>query len=77
MDSESLEQGRHRGGQPARNYLQRNDPDLTLSSLNIRNVASVNVQVYGHVSLRPSLLLPRCSDTPSKLDQQGMIAAGH
>ena len=75
--SQTAEQLSHRGIQSSRDHLQRDDADFALAQFNVRDVASVQVQMHGEVGLRPALLHPQRSDAPAKLNQERMSAAGH
>ncbi len=72
-----LQQLCHRGIQARRDDLQRDDADLSLAPLNVRDVSSVHVQVGCHVGLRPSLLFSQGLDPLSQPDQEGMTTGGH
>lgn len=75
--SESFEQLRHTRFQPPRDNLKRNEPGLSLSAFDVRDVAPIHVQRYGHISLSPAHRNPQGADALAYLYEQGMIFAGH
>ena len=74
---QALHQVCHRGIQAPSDNLQRDDADFSLAPLNVRDVASVHIQVGRHIGLRPSLLFSKSLDALSQFDQEGVAAGGH
>ena len=50
---------------------------LTLIAFDVRDVAPIHVQRYGHISLSPAHRNPQGADALAYLYEQGMIFAGH
>jgi hypothetical protein len=55
--------------------LQSDDSHLSLSSLNIRNVTPVHIQMHGQVGLCPPFLLSQRLDAFSELKQKSWKAS--
>ena len=75
--SEPLQNLRHCGIQATGDDLERYQPCFSLSPLNIRNVATIHIQVYRQVGLGPALLFSERPDTLTDRYQERMFFTRH